>query len=101
MDFEFVDRPVMAAEGRQFVLLDDIQLALGIQTVRVAEISALQGALRGGAGLPVRAPVWFDGSGVCYVRLGPSRPIRVSVEVLPVWVAAELAPGSRCVRAPA
>ena len=101
MDFEFVERPVMAAHAREFVVLDDIQLAVGIQTVRVAEITALRATSRGAAGDVARVPVWFDGSGVCYVRLGTSRPVRIGVEVLPVWVAAELASGGRCAHAPA
>ena len=96
-DFEFVERPVIAAQARRFVLLDDIQLAVGIQAVRAADITALRGTSDDVA----RVPVWFDGSGVCYVRLGTSRPVRAGVEVLPVWVAAEFAPGGRCVGPPA
>lgn len=99
MDFEFVERPVMVAHARQFVVLDDIQLAVGIQAVRVAEITALRGTSRGADGV-ARVAVWFAGSGVCYVRIGASRPVRISVEVLPVWVAAELTPGGRCAHAP-
>lgn len=101
MDFEFVERPVMITHAREFVVLDDIQLAVGIQAVRVAEITGLRGTSRGATDDVARVPVWFDGSGVCYVRLGTSRPVRVGVEVLPVWVAAELAPGGRSVGAPA
>lgn len=89
--FEFVERPVIAVHKRLLVVLDDVQLTFGVQIVRVAALHGLAASVRRHAGDAMRAQAvqeWFDGSAVCYVRIGSAQAVRAQIEELPVWLAA-------------
>lgn len=92
LDFEFSPRPVLALRDRCYVLLADLQPMLGIQLLPAADITALLSS--NGEALDSRSvAVWYDGSGVCYVRVASNPPSRVGVIDVPLWVGLDVQGG--------
>lgn len=90
-DFSFVPRPVVRVGDRPYLLLDDLRPTLGVQLLAVADLTSLMGVAA-----PVEdasVPVWYDGSGVCYVRSGSAAPRRLPVVDLPLWIALDVRGG--------
>jgi hypothetical protein len=85
-DLEFAARPVVLVRNRLFVLLGDLRPALGVQWLPAADVTPLvppAGALRQEGST---VPVWYDGTGVCYVRHRSTKPHRLPVVDLPLWI---------------
>lgn len=91
-DFAFVPRPVVLVRNRQYVLLDDLRPALGVQLLAAADLTSLT-ATSEHHHEEATMPVWYDGSGVCYVRHGASAPRRLPVTDLPLWIGLDLRGG--------
>jgi hypothetical protein len=85
-DLEFSARPVVLVRNRLFVLLGDLRPALGIQWLPAAEVTPLVSPARVQQQERATVPVWYDGAGVCYVRNHSTKPQRLPVVDLPLWV---------------
>jgi hypothetical protein len=85
-DLPFSARPVVLVRNRVFVLLGDLRPALGIQWLPAADVTPMvpRAAVRQQEDTTV--PVWYDGSGVCYVRQRSTKPHRLPVVDLPLWI---------------
>jgi hypothetical protein len=85
-DLEFSARPVVLVRNRVFVLLGDLRPALGIQWLPAADVTPLVHPARVPHQDDATVPVWYDGSGVCYVRHRSTKPQRFPVVDLPLWI---------------
>ena len=83
--FDFRNRPVLSIRNRRYVVLTDLQPALGLQLLPVGDVTTLL-AMDSAREDPDSVPVWYDGSGVCYVRGPVGPPVRLPVTDLPLWV---------------
>src|SRR5690348_16367100 len=93
LDFEFIDRPIVIVRDRRYVLLDDLRPAIGIQLLPAADVTSI---VTPDVALPLdgaTVPVWYDGSGVCYVRPAGSAPQRVLVTDMPLWIGLDVQGG--------
>lgn len=90
-DFSFVPRPVVRVGDRPYLLLDDLRPTLGVQLLAAADLTSLLGMVAQDECGSV--PVWYDGSGVCYVSDGSSAPRRLPVVDLPLWIALDIRRG--------
>jgi hypothetical protein len=86
LDFDFSARPVLFVRDRLFVLLDDVRPALGVQHLLAADMSSLLSPTDAILREEYTVPVWYDGSGVCYVRRRGLEPRRLPVTDLPLWI---------------
>jgi hypothetical protein len=85
-DLDFSARPVVVVRNRVYVLLGDLRPALGIQWLPAADVTRL--APSAGVLQPEGStvPAWYDGSGMCYVRHRSTKPYRLPVVDLPLWI---------------
>lgn len=86
LDFDYSARPVVLVEQRLFVLLDDLRPTLGIQWLPAADVTRLASPAGGMHREGTTVPVWYDGSGVCYVRHRSPKPQRLPVVDLALWI---------------
>jgi hypothetical protein len=86
LDLDFSARPVVLVHQRLFVLLDDLRPALGIQWLPAADVTMLASPVGKMHREGTTVPVWYDGSGVCYVRHRSPKAQRLPVVDLPLWI---------------
>jgi hypothetical protein len=85
-DLEFSARPVVLVHRRLYVLLGDLRPTLGIQWLPAADVTGLASAASRVQQDGTTVPVWYDGSGICYVRHRNPKPHRLPVVDLPLWI---------------
>jgi hypothetical protein len=85
-DLPFSARPVVLVRNRAFVLLGDLRPALGIQWLPAADVTPMVPRAVVRQQEDATVPVWYDGSGVCYVRQRSAKPHRLPVVDLPLWI---------------
>jgi hypothetical protein len=90
LDLDFSARPVVLIRGRQFVLLDDVRTALGLQLLAAGDMTSLMSTTDPDPEAERTVPAWYDGSGVCYVRHRGSPPRRLPVTGLPLWIGVDV-----------
>lgn len=93
LNFEFADRPVILVRDRLFVLLTDLRPNLGIQLLAAADVTAVLASDAPRFSDSATIPVWYDGSGVCYIRPPGTGASRVTVTDLPIWVGLDVQGG--------
>jgi hypothetical protein len=86
IDLSFSARPCVFVRNRLYVLLSDLRPTLGMQWLPAADVTTAVPS-----GVVVRRegatmPVWYDGSGECYVRHNSAKPQRLPVVDLPLWI---------------
>jgi hypothetical protein len=85
-NLEFSARPVVLVRNRLFVLLGDLRPVLGIQWLPAADVTPMVAPTAVLRQEDTTVPVWYDGSGVCYVRHRSTKPHRLPVVDLPLWI---------------
>jgi hypothetical protein len=88
-DLGFSARPVVLVRNRVFVLLGDLRPALGVQWLPAADVTPMVPRASALQQEDATVPVWYDGSGVCYVRHRSTKPHRLPVVDLPLWIGIE------------
>jgi hypothetical protein len=86
LDLEYSSRPCVLVRNRLFVLLGDLRPTLGIQWLPAADVTPMLPPATALRHEGATVPVWYDGSGVCYVRNRSTKPLRVPVVDLPLWI---------------
>jgi hypothetical protein len=85
-DLQFSSRPVVLVRNRLFVLLGDLRPVLGMQWLPAADVTPMVPRTAVRQQEDATVPVWYDGSGVCYVRPRSTKPQKLQVVDLPLWI---------------